>query len=150
MASRFFSSISITARLSAIVAPPNITRTRRETGSKTMSSPAMGRCPRFSTTRSSSAFAMAKSSLDFRFGINDWLVRLEADVTAGLPALLEVLLVVVLRRVEGGRTRDLGDDRLPALFLPSLERCRRGRLLGGVVKEDRRTVLRPQVPTLTV
>src|SRR2546425_7197910 len=49
-----------------MVAPPNITRTRRPVGTKTMSSPATGRGSTFSITRSSSAFAMAKFLLDVR------------------------------------------------------------------------------------
>ena len=71
-------------------------------------------------------------------------------MTAGLAALLEVLLVIVLRRVESGRRRDLGYDRLPARFLPRLERRGCGRLLAGIIEEDRRPVLAAQIPTLTV
>src|SRR5437899_1637458 len=71
-------------------------------------------------------------------------------MAAGLATLLEVLLVVVLRRVEGGRGRDLSDNRLPARILPRQERGRRRRLLGGIGKEDGGTVLGAQVPTLTV
>src|SRR2546425_6438405 len=49
-----------------MVAPPNITRTRRPIGTKTMSSAATGRGSTFSITRSSRAFAMAKFLLDVR------------------------------------------------------------------------------------
>src|ERR1700681_1363765 len=97
MASRFFSSISITARLSAIVAPPNITRTRRSVDTKTMSSDATGRSPAFSMTRSSSAFAMVILPSPF------------------VDSLLKA----------GTRGRDFGNDRLqPAIRLARLTRSK--------------------------
>src|SRR5258708_20469200 len=78
--------------------------------------------------------------------------RLPRDAAGGLAALLQVLLVVVLGSVEGGRRDDLGDDRAaegpPALQLPL--RVQGRRLLLGIVKEDRRAVLRADVRSLAI
>src|ERR1700737_1073977 len=71
-------------------------------------------------------------------------------MAARLATLLEVLLVIILRRIERGRRRDLRPDRLAPVFLGPVERCGSGRLLGGVREEDRRPVLGAQIPTLTV
>src|SRR6266540_458629 len=65
-------------------------------------------------------------------------------------ALLQVLLVVVLRLVERRHRLDLGDDRpLPARLLLHLRARRRFSLL-LVVEEDRRPVLVADVPALPV
>src|SRR5258708_6023054 len=78
--------------------------------------------------------------------------RLPRDAAGGLAALLQVLLVVVLGSVEGGRRDDLGDDRAAesplALQLPLRGQGRR--LLLGIVKEDRRAVLRADIPALAI
>lgn len=70
-----------------------------------------------------------------------------AALLGGLPALLEVLLVVLLGGVEPSRRQDLGDDRVLPLLLRS-QRLARQRLLLCRVVVDARPVLRPDVVAL--
>src|SRR6185437_15724822 len=74
------------------------------------------------------------------------------DVAGRLPALLEVLLVVLLRAPERARGGDLGHDRTgkPAAAVERLLRTPRRRLLGRIQIEDRGAVLAANVRTLAV
>src|SRR5205807_3639237 len=96
-----------------------------------------------------SSFVAEFACLDRGFSRGRALPR---DAAGGLAALLQVLLVVVLGPVEGGRRDDLGDDRAAegplALQLPLRGQGRR--LLLGIVKEDRRAVLRADVRALAI
>src|SRR6266481_7122475 len=67
-------------------------------------------------------------------------------------ALREILLVILLGRVERRGGHDRGDDRPlePAALLEPRFRRDGRRLLRGVVEEDRRAVLRPHVGSLAI
>src|SRR4051812_15178165 len=69
---------------------------------------------------------------------------------AGEAALLEVVLVVVLRLPERRRILDLRHDRLRAARLDALARCLRRGALGVVVDEDHGAVLIADVRPLPV
>lgn len=71
-----------------------------------------------------------------------------AALLGGLPALLEVLLVVLLGGVEPPRRQDLGDDGVLPLLLLCRQRLARQRLLLCRVVVDARSVLRPDVVAL--
>ena len=71
-------------------------------------------------------------------------------MAAGLAALLQITLVVILRWIEGRCRRDLGDDSAAVFQLLRLKGGGRGRLLLRIGEEDGRTVLRPDVPALPV
>src|SRR5437867_10759285 len=78
--------------------------------------------------------------------------RPSSDPAVCQPALFQVALVVLLRAIERGRGRDLGDDRpleAPGLLEARLRGARRRLLLPGV-EEDRRAVLLADVGALAV
>src|SRR5207237_10088084 len=88
--------------------------------------------------------------VDSRFGVNRCLIRLEAGVTAGLAALFQVALVVLLRRIKG-RCRDDFGDAAPAVFrLLGLERRDGGCLLRWITEKDGRAILGAEIPALPV